>query len=112
MYTRGVPEDSRREHWISLELELQVFVSHLVWVLKTKPGSSERAEALLTAEPCSSHWQQVFFLFLKSLHLDRFNNLLRTEAALGIEGIYFYIFNHDFFYNITMYLVGKTLVQI
>lgn len=35
----------------SLELELQVVVSHLIWVLGTKLGPPEEQLALLTAEP-------------------------------------------------------------
>lgn len=35
----------------SLELELQVFVNHLIWILGTKPGFSARAVVFLNTEP-------------------------------------------------------------
>ena len=46
----------------SLELELQVVVSHLTWVLETEPRSSGRA--LLTAEPFLQPQNIHFFYFL------------------------------------------------
>lgn len=34
-----------------LELQLQNVVSYLIWVLETRPRSSEQPEALLTTQP-------------------------------------------------------------
>ena len=43
----GYPQEIRRGRWSPLKLELQVFVSRVVWVLGIDPGSSGRAAGIL-----------------------------------------------------------------
>lgn len=48
----------------TLELESEAFVSHLKWVLGTKPGPA--AQALLSTEPCL---QSLFYLLIQDLSM-------------------------------------------
>lgn len=41
-----VPVEAKRGHMISLELELQVYVSHLMWVLEFERGPLEEKQIL------------------------------------------------------------------
>jgi hypothetical protein len=50
----------------TLELEQQVAMSNLAWVLGTNPSPLEEQHVLLTAEPSLQH---VFFGFLKSMKI-------------------------------------------
>lgn len=56
---------SQREHWLSLELELEAVVNCWTWMLETKLRSSERAAQDSQLLRClSSHWLCVLKQFL------------------------------------------------
>ena len=64
-----VPERSRREHLISLELEIQVAVNHLTRVLRSQTQFSERAGNAVTCQPLFPDRPQTYYVTKAGLQL-------------------------------------------
>lgn len=68
MYMSAVPTDARRGHPVPLKFELQVVVSHSVWMLGREPVSSGRA---VPAVKCSLSPSVPAFKTISSLRSRR-----------------------------------------
>ena len=68
--------------WDSLELEIQVVVSHQPWVLGTQVRFSTNADRLLTVKPCL---QTIYFLFFIFIYVSIL--LLSLSSDTPEEGI-------------------------